>query len=307
MIHHGRHAVSIDERRCFYQDNLWGKPVPVEGTTNVQDLRQVWFAGVHSDVGGSYPQLLSGLANITLKWMIDETRAAGALSDATNPGGDVFDEARVRMVLGSPAAGEPTRDLATLSTLYEKPKASPLHRSLCGIWWLLEFLPHRYYDKDDSSVKKRIPLGAYRVIPQDALVHPSVKQRLQTDPCFRPKNVTSEELVAAADDYLRFQPTVCRSYAVRGNWLVVFLVSVLELGLLLAALWRLAVLVGRTGPLLAMMWRWVRRAAPEAENYVMSRWFEKPGLLRDSLWLLLLATVLVVATRLVSLARRPER
>jgi len=43
-----RHAVSIDERRAFFRQNLIHEPVPPG-----QDLKQVWFPGVHSDVGGS--------------------------------------------------------------------------------------------------------------------------------------------------------------------------------------------------------------------------------------------------------------
>ena len=83
-------------------------PVVLQGTKEgdeipkKQDLLQVWFSGVHSDVGGSYPQLQSGLANTTLEWMIDEVRTAHA----------VFDEARVRMVLGIPdkSKDEPTAE-----------------------------------------------------------------------------------------------------------------------------------------------------------------------------------------------------
>ena len=73
IIDIGRHAVSIHERRCFYQDNLWGHPYPG------QDIRQVWFSGVHSDVGGSYPEEESGLSKITLEWMAREAAAAGLL------------------------------------------------------------------------------------------------------------------------------------------------------------------------------------------------------------------------------------
>ena len=208
--------MSIDERRCFYRDNLYGKPVAVDipvalrGTPaettipKMQDVLQVWFSGVHSDVGGSYPQLQSGLANITLKWMIEETKKADAH----------FDEERVRMVLGTPGPGEPTPATAALTPLYEKPKSDMLHRSLHGIWWLLEIFPHRYYDKDDSSVRKRISLGAYRKIPTGSLVHPSVRERFETNDCYRPRNVASEDLMDASatgagapsspDVYLRF-------------------------------------------------------------------------------------------------------
>src|SRR5207244_5040722 len=44
-----RHAISIDEHRAFFRQNLFGPPA-----TSQQDVRDVWFAGVHSDVGGSY-------------------------------------------------------------------------------------------------------------------------------------------------------------------------------------------------------------------------------------------------------------
>src|SRR5207253_745958 len=52
-----RHAVSIDEQRAFFRQDLF-----VDLHSN-QDLEQVWFAGVHSDVGRSYPESESQLSN----------------------------------------------------------------------------------------------------------------------------------------------------------------------------------------------------------------------------------------------------
>ena len=40
-----------------------------------QTMEQVWFAGVHSDVGGYHPE--RGLANISLHWMLGKAAAAG--------------------------------------------------------------------------------------------------------------------------------------------------------------------------------------------------------------------------------------
>ena len=48
-VANGRHAMSIDERRCKFHTRLWGDPFPG------QTIKQVWFAGVHCDVGGGYP------------------------------------------------------------------------------------------------------------------------------------------------------------------------------------------------------------------------------------------------------------
>ena len=57
------------------RDSLWG--AALEG----QDIRQVWFSGVHSDVGGSYPEPTAGWSKITLEWMLLEAEAAGLLVD----------------------------------------------------------------------------------------------------------------------------------------------------------------------------------------------------------------------------------
>jgi uncharacterized protein (DUF2235 family) len=58
----GRHAIAIDERRAFFRTNLWipKNPPPV----HPGDLKQVWFPGVHGDVGGGYPEPESGLSKI---------------------------------------------------------------------------------------------------------------------------------------------------------------------------------------------------------------------------------------------------
>jgi uncharacterized protein (DUF2235 family) len=60
-----RHAVSIDERRSTFRQNLMS---PVGD----QDVKNVWFAGVHSDVGGGYQPEESGLAKVAFEWMIRE-------------------------------------------------------------------------------------------------------------------------------------------------------------------------------------------------------------------------------------------
>lgn len=44
-------------------------------------MEQVWFAGVHSDVGGGYAE--RGLTDIALGWMPERARAAGLALDPT--------------------------------------------------------------------------------------------------------------------------------------------------------------------------------------------------------------------------------
>ena len=56
----GYHAMAIDEKRKFF---------PVLKWNNEQRVRQVWFAGVHGDVGGGISH--RALSDVALKWMID--------------------------------------------------------------------------------------------------------------------------------------------------------------------------------------------------------------------------------------------
>lgn len=61
------HALSIDDERLSFQPTLWD----VKGEEDPSRIQQVWFAGVHSNVGGGYPK--DGLALIALKWMMAQT------------------------------------------------------------------------------------------------------------------------------------------------------------------------------------------------------------------------------------------
>lgn len=73
-IKHAYHALAIDERRREFPATLWTSP-PNPGQT----LEQVWFTGVHCDVGGSYPDDPDGtaLSDVTLAWMMHKAAALG--------------------------------------------------------------------------------------------------------------------------------------------------------------------------------------------------------------------------------------
>jgi uncharacterized protein (DUF2235 family) len=62
-----RSANAIDETRKDFNRVAWGS------AANAGHLSQMWFAGNHSDIGGSYPETESRLSDISLKWMIGET------------------------------------------------------------------------------------------------------------------------------------------------------------------------------------------------------------------------------------------
>ncbi len=69
-VTHACHALALDEERRAFLPELW-KPHPF------QHSHQVWFSGVHTDIGGGY--LENGLSEVTLSWMLRMGHAAGLL------------------------------------------------------------------------------------------------------------------------------------------------------------------------------------------------------------------------------------
>lgn len=154
-FHIVRHAVSIDERRAFFRENSFGTPANPR-----QDLLEVWFAGVHSDVGGSYAESESQLSKLALRWMICEAECAGLK----------VDRQRKADILG----GQPPYVAPDPNTKY-------LHRSLHGWWWLAEVWPKIVHVQSAKGVwtkSLRVNLGRRRFIPSDSLVHESVEERM---------------------------------------------------------------------------------------------------------------------------------
>lgn len=76
-----RHAVALDEHRRPYKEYLVEAPKAQFGHALHQDRREVWFAGAHSDVGGTFEEG-AHLSDIPLKWMAEEAVAAGLIVKA---------------------------------------------------------------------------------------------------------------------------------------------------------------------------------------------------------------------------------
>lgn len=64
------HALSLDDERTTFHPVLWN-----EKNVSPDVLTQVWFAGVHSNVGGGYPD--DSLAHIPLYWIMIEAQSRG--------------------------------------------------------------------------------------------------------------------------------------------------------------------------------------------------------------------------------------
>ncbi len=70
IVRRAYHAMAIDERRGAFEPTLWETRPGSD-----QLVEQTWFTGVHSDLGGGYPD--RGLADISLAWMAKRAAAAG--------------------------------------------------------------------------------------------------------------------------------------------------------------------------------------------------------------------------------------
>ena len=65
------HALAIDEKRWAFQPAVWSKPPHVPNKM----VEQVWFPGVHSNVGGGYAD--NRLSRLVLDWMLKRVTASG--------------------------------------------------------------------------------------------------------------------------------------------------------------------------------------------------------------------------------------
>ncbi len=179
-----RHAMAIDERRRMFRLNRWTSPqdfVPnpfaQPPVKQPQDIRQLWFAGVHADIGGGYPEAESGLSKFPLIWLINEAVAHGLKIDQT-----MFDH--LAKGIGTKAGAHN----------YVAPDCgAAMHRSLRGAWWILEWLPKRTKWREWRGRRDLfgwyIPRGEPRLIDAGDSFDPSVDARREAVPSYHPVNI----------------------------------------------------------------------------------------------------------------------
>ncbi|KAH9030287.1 hypothetical protein EDB84DRAFT_1494683 [Lactarius hengduanensis] len=229
-----RQALSLDEHRAKFLPNLYhhsipkqpetgdlggdDKPTPAQDTVPGRkdelydtDLKEVWFAGCHNDVGGgSTPDSVGhSLANIPLRWMVQEVMRAdcGIQFDF-----DAFARWNIPVTFGrdpypsTSDTGTPSQDSGnggsgTEGSVTENDRADsldivqPIHDDLgaAPVWWLLEIIPtlFAYQNAQDRWICSwGLHLGRGRYVPPKPLFHESVKTRMQ-DPklSYKPRAV----------------------------------------------------------------------------------------------------------------------
>ena len=143
-----RHALALDDERDTFHPLLWDE----RSETKPNRMRQVWFSGMHSDVGGGYPD--DALAYVPLEWMLDEAKAAG-----------------LRFV---PAAESEIRRMANVN--------GPMHDSRRGIGGYYRYQPRKisaHVDPpDQTTLLMQDPNPQFTALLTSVKIHASVFQRI---------------------------------------------------------------------------------------------------------------------------------
>jgi uncharacterized protein (DUF2235 family) len=161
-----RQAISIDEKRKCFRQNL------ASASTKYPDVKNVWFAGVHCDVGGGYSKESSALAMVAFEWMLREAKGHGLLVNEERLAHEIADAA--------PADS-----------------CGPIHNSLAGGWKLVEWLPVRKWNWETMRKTWEWARNKPRNVLRNAadptvFVHASVLDRVKR--CgYKPANLPSGE------------------------------------------------------------------------------------------------------------------
>jgi uncharacterized protein (DUF2235 family) len=182
-----RHAMAIDERRRMFPLDPWVEPQTcfrrprdnlifgnelskwllneAEAFRTDQDIAQVWFTGVHADVGGGYKEEDSGLSKFSLIWMVEEAVKAGLKIDP-----DLYDRIAWGKNLGD--------------TWYAPPAPALPQENMTALWSLLAKFPkfNKYKKLDNPDAERR-------QIPEGALIHESVFDCMNAFQTYRPPNI----------------------------------------------------------------------------------------------------------------------
>jgi len=190
-----RQAISIDECRRMFRLHPWSEPqifmrnrFSKTNNSEPQDIRQVWFAGVHSGIGGGYSEKESAISKYPLIWMIEEAITHGLAVDRRTVN---------HLAWGKPRRGSPFA--------YVKPgfDGNP-HDSMSPLWRLVEWFPkkdrYKEWTERPSLLGRYLPNAEPRVIPAGSVIHESVVARMRAIPDYRPVNLPESYSVAPLNE-----------------------------------------------------------------------------------------------------------
>jgi uncharacterized protein (DUF2235 family) len=140
------HALALDDERHSFYPELWTEVNQDKTKVSPDRLLQVWFAGMHSDVGGSYPD--DAMSYVPLEWMIKQAENQGQ--------GLRFKQADKAVIKAA----------ANLR--------GPLHDSRSGVGGFYRYRPRKLADLIDDNSDKRAPVKI-----EHPKIHESVFERIE--------------------------------------------------------------------------------------------------------------------------------
>ena len=192
-----RQAISIDEKRRLFRLQPWqegGKFWPSRYSPadkwKDQDSRQVWFAGVHADIGGGYPEIQSGLSKYPLLWMIEEAVGHGLKVDRATVNQLGWGRQRKNSPFSYVKPGFLPDPHHPASAAWQP------HNSMNAAWRVLEYWPkadaYKEWPQRQSLLGHYIPDAEPRLIPEGAFIHESALEKIAQDPSYRPVNIPAK-------------------------------------------------------------------------------------------------------------------
>lgn len=136
------HALAIDDERHSFSPLLWNE----SKTRDSGRIHQVWFSGMHSDVGGGYPN--GALSLLSLNWMINSVRHKPGQSVGLIFSQQALDDIRRRAVA-----------------------TAPIHNSRSGVSIYYRYKP-RLVDKLNNDTERDVHVAK-------AKIHESVLTRIR--------------------------------------------------------------------------------------------------------------------------------
>ncbi|WP_238366553.1 T6SS phospholipase effector Tle1-like catalytic domain-containing protein [Mesobacterium pallidum] len=193
------HAQALDEKRCMFRGLPWEGDGTYHGNRfgnaqkRTQFVDQTWFAGYHSDIGGSSDETDEGLGRITLTWMLErlaeldrqaweEDAGLGLVKPMPDGSDRPAPDFGIRMrrsfrtamaAMHEDAPGGPTLEMSIAAK-------APDHDSMSRAWSLAEWIPQsvsRMEDDRKAFWNWYIPRSEPRKVPAGHGIHPTVYHR----------------------------------------------------------------------------------------------------------------------------------
>jgi len=154
-VNYAAHAISIDDNRETFHPVVWDERID----HNPERINQMWFAGVHTNIGGGYPK--NQLSRVSLEWMIDQIKLADEKAGLSDSESLLFCKNK----------------LETISS--DKDTHGRMYNSRSSISTVYRFLPRNMKAYGESYSEEKIK------------IHPSVFERIahNTD-SYSPHNLT---------------------------------------------------------------------------------------------------------------------